>query len=120
MVVQVESPSKTFTLAGCLRLVPALLVCLVLANLLWSISPLPAESDRTITNLASLFYFTNFVYDKYLGNLPHLWSLSVEEHFYFIWPTLCILFLFKLKDKARIVFLSVALVLLEIFRLEAY
>jgi peptidoglycan/LPS O-acetylase OafA/YrhL len=81
---------------------------------------LPPGSDRTITNLASLFYFSNLLFDNYLGNLPHLWSLSVEEHFYFIWPLLCITLLFKLKDNARIVFLIVAISLLEVFRLAAY
>jgi peptidoglycan/LPS O-acetylase OafA/YrhL len=111
---------KDFYIGRALRLLPALFACVLLANLLWSMSPLPPQADRTITNLASLFYFSNLIFDNYLGNLPHLWSLSVEEHFYFIWPLLCIVLLFKLKDSGRIIFLIVAISLLEVFRLAAY
>ncbi|HTF19042.1 MAG TPA: acyltransferase [Chryseolinea sp.] len=111
---------KNFYVGRALRLLPALFLCILLANLLWTITPLPAGSDRTITNLASLFYFSNLVIDNYLGNLPHLWSLSVEEHFYFIWPTLSLVLLFKLKDKGRIVFLGVTIAMLEVFRVAAY
>lgn len=112
---------RDFYMGRALRLLPALVACLILANILWNVTPGMGESsDRTITNLASLFYFSNLVYEKYLGNVRHLWSLSVEEHFYFIWPTLCLSLLFLLKDKARITFLCVTIVLLEAFRLAAY
>ncbi|MGC3947393.1 MAG: acyltransferase [Chryseolinea sp.] len=111
---------KTFYSGRALRLLPGLFVCLILANALWSFTPLPPQSDRTITNLASLFYFSNLLYDYQLGNLPHLWSLSVEEHFYIIWPLLSILLLFKLSDRGRIIFLCVNIVLLEVFRVFAF
>lgn len=111
---------KNFYIGRALRLLPALFMCIVLANLLWGFGELPPQANRTITNLASLFYFSNLVVDSYLGNLPHLWSLSVEEHFYFTWPLLSLLLLFKLKDGSRIVFLCVAISLLEVFRVVAY
>jgi peptidoglycan/LPS O-acetylase OafA/YrhL len=115
-----EISFKNFYMGRALRLLPGLLLCVLLGNLLWTVAPLPPGSDRTITNLASLFYFSNLVVDNYLGNLPHLWSLSVEEHFYFIWPLFSLIILFKLKDKPRIVLLCVLIAMLEVFRVAAY
>lgn len=111
---------RNFYIGRALRLLPGLFLCLLLANMLWAITPLPLGADRKIMNAASLFYFSNIIVDAKLGNLPHLWSLSVEEHFYFIWPLLSIVLLFKLSDRARIVFLCVCIALLEVFRVIAY
>lgn len=111
---------RRFFLGRALRLLPALFVCVLLGNLLWFPAVLPAESDRAVATVASLFYFSNLVIDSYLGNIPHLWSLSVEEHFYFIWPLLSLGVLFKLSDRGRIIFLCSLIVVLEIFRVVTY
>ncbi|MEJ1236574.1 acyltransferase [Chryseolinea sp. T2] len=111
---------RNFYLNRALRIIPALIVCVVLANLVWSVSPVPELADRTIASLASLFFFANMMPAAYLGNIPHLWSVSVEEHFYLIWPALTFFLIFKLKGRARIIFLFVTIVLLEVFRVVAY
>ena len=42
--------------------------------------------------ISSVFFFRNYVPDAATGvYTAHLWSLSVEEHFYLIWPCLLIL-----------------------------
>jgi peptidoglycan/LPS O-acetylase OafA/YrhL len=39
-----------------------------------------------------LFFFRNYVPDSMVGRwTQHLWSLAVEEHFYFLWPGLLVL-----------------------------
>ncbi|GAA6526635.1 acyltransferase [Intrasporangium sp. DVR] len=75
-----------------LRLLPALVVFLALVPvLLWATgdSRLP---DYPAAALASLFYVGNWVRiaGSDLGVLNHLWSLSVEEQFYVVWPLLFI------------------------------
>ncbi|HTE31626.1 MAG TPA: acyltransferase [Chryseolinea sp.] len=103
-----------------LRLFPVLIICILLSNLLWSYSVLDLRSDRTVASLAALFYFTNLVVDYLCGNMNHLWSLCVEEHFYVIWPLAASFFLFKLTDIKRINFLIVTIICLAIVRGLAY
>ncbi len=38
--------------------------------------------------------YLNYTTNKWYGSLAHLWSLSVEEQFYLLWPV-CLLFCFK-------------------------
>jgi peptidoglycan/LPS O-acetylase OafA/YrhL len=89
-----------------LRLFPPLLVCLAMANLLWAYTPeYYVGANRLLATLAGLFYFANLVQWKVLGMLQHLWSLSVEEHFYLVWPMIVSAFLFKITLSHRILFL---------------
>jgi peptidoglycan/LPS O-acetylase OafA/YrhL len=53
-----------------------------------------APLDRTEI-LSSLFFFHNFASHGEMWPLEHLWSISVEEQFYLIWP--CILFIYMKK-----------------------
>jgi peptidoglycan/LPS O-acetylase OafA/YrhL len=71
-----------------LRLLPALLALLAL-HLLYTIATgLPVRVEVTSV-LYSMFYVANWVLvagHEFANGLQHLWSLSVEEQFYFAWP----------------------------------
>jgi peptidoglycan/LPS O-acetylase OafA/YrhL len=70
-----------------LRILPAyglyLLILITLQNLGLTHSPVNRRQW-----VAALTYTVNFLPDAIPGEISHLWSLSVEEHFYLIWPVL--------------------------------
>ena len=77
---------KQFYIRRALRILPAsyvFLLCLAAAVAI-GILAIPK-----ISFVASLFYFRNYLgNDWYTG---HLWSLSVEEQFYLIWPAIMVI-----------------------------
>jgi peptidoglycan/LPS O-acetylase OafA/YrhL len=93
-----------------LRLLPALVLLLALAPLvLWATGDARLSSYPTAA-LASLFYVGNWVRiaGTDLGVLNHLWSLSVEEQFYVVWPAIFIALMTWLRSRALAVALSLA------------
>ncbi|MBS0414488.1 MAG: acyltransferase [Proteobacteria bacterium] len=72
-----------------LRLMPALLLFLAVyvavAPLLW-----PGAHDALTDALVSALYLADYgiAFFDQPASLLHMWSLSVEEHFYLIWPPL--------------------------------
>ena len=95
-----------------LRLLPALTVLLLLYSI---ITVLDGESFSAISPgiFASFFYYLNWQYvysfPQSFGDLGYLWSLSIEEQFYIIWPAALIL-LTKATRSAAIKILFIALV----------
>lgn len=78
-----------FYLRRARRLLPALFVCLLAVAILVSAGELAREpNSRGI--LAGFGYMANVAQmgGDGLGSLSHLWSLSIEEHFYLVWPAL--------------------------------
>ena len=103
------------------RLFPAFLFVLT-CSLVFAVSTLLSEELKAFSlHLTSgTFFFSNILYfsesgyfDKSseLKSLLHLWSLSLEEQFYFVWPFILILF-FKFKNKMKEKFLEISLLLL--------
>jgi peptidoglycan/LPS O-acetylase OafA/YrhL len=105
-----------FYLRRALRLLPALLM-FIAAHVAYAAATgldLGAEFDRM---LGVLFYFENwnFIWDfeaallnpEISSSIGHLWSLSIEEQFYIVWPMLVVLLL---RVRKSAVFLAACLV----------
>ena len=101
-----------FYIRRAIRLFPPLLICIGLANLLWYFGLAKPVGNEILATVASLFYFSNYISGAFLGNMAHLWSLSVEEHFYLFWPLLMVFFAFKAPDKNRMYFFIFILILI--------
>jgi len=88
---------KNFYARRALRILPASLFYLLAVA---ALTPLLHLSVQWIELIASATWWRNFLYNGWAAwalNLPdgvhytaHYWSLSVEEHFYFVWPLLVI------------------------------
>lgn len=104
---------KKFYIRRFLRLTPPLIVTLALVYL--SVYLEIAEGGITLSGtISQIFYLANYyaIYFQTENSIPTgtgvLWSLAVEEHFYFIYPLL-LAFLLKLKNKYGII-LSLSLI----------
>lgn len=78
---------KFYTRRAFRILPPAVTYLLILALLTWL--GVVVCSDQSIR--AALFFYVNYIKAGTLGwRAGHFWSLSVEEHFYLIWPALLV------------------------------
>lgn len=83
-----------------LRLLPALLVVLA-ALLLWSVvgDLGPQQVDETRRGVLFTVVYAANLQVAFLGELPpfgltnHMWSLSIEEQFYLVWPLVLVVLL---------------------------
>lgn len=82
---------RNFYVRRALRIFPAYYAYLLA---LAAVSSLGFVSIATRDWVAALTYTTNFLVNRN-WETGHLWSLAVEEHFYFVWPFLLI----KLGDR---------------------
>lgn len=80
---------RAFYIRRVLRLIPPLLCTLAAAYLLLAAGVAIGGFDWA-TVLSQLFFFYNYLYiygpSETVQGLGVLWSLSVEEHFYILWP----------------------------------
>ena len=109
-----------FYIRRALRLFPALIVCIILANILWPFTKFSPEANQTQASIAALLYFTNLMPGSIAGNLAHLWSLSVEEHFYLFWPVIGSLLLYRISSRMAIVILIFLIIAVSVFRIYVY
>jgi peptidoglycan/LPS O-acetylase OafA/YrhL len=82
---------RGFYLRRAMRILPPLYVYVAVIALLGWAGRLVL--DR-IDILSSLFFVRNYVSSS-MWSLEHFWSLSTEEQFYLIWPTILLLYLRK-------------------------
>ena len=93
------------------RLLPALLVMLVGVAIYAKVFATPGEfADLRLDSLSTLFYVANwhFIFggSSYFDQtaqpspLEHMWSLSIEEQFYIVWPPVA-LFMLRLGRRLR-------------------
>ncbi len=110
---------KKFYARRALRILPAVILLLVVLNVFAAVT----QSGEPVAklrwdSLGALFYIANWLraFGRDLGIIGHLWSLSIEEQFYFFWP-ITLAFLLSRKMSANqillIIFLAVTLVNLD-------
>lgn len=100
-----------------LRLFPSLIITVLISNALWSFTDLYSGANRLLATTGALFYFTNLLNGNVSGNMAHLWSLSVEEHFYFLWPAVVFILMRKWSYYNHIIFLTILFIFITIFRI---
>ena len=103
-----------FYLRRARRLLPALLLMLLVVGFLAGLIYTDAAAQVRKDTIASIFYVNNWwyifssqSYFEFIGRPPllkHLWSLSIEEQFYLIWPAV-VFVLLKFRGR-RLVFIT--------------
>ena len=91
------------------RILPAVVVCLALAFLLWGGIPDPKPTFWQAA-VPSAFYFANIqamIDPSKLGSMIHAWSLSTEEQFYAFWPLVLAPLLLVKRSRAVVLLLGV-------------
>ncbi|MGV3114408.1 acyltransferase family protein [Corynebacterium freneyi] len=103
----------TFWLRRFRRLVPAVVVTVIAVMLVTALSTPELVGERIGEALSALVYVNNWYviaqgqsyFDQFAGPGPldHMWSLSIEEQFYLVWPlVLALLFaVFGRRRRAR-------------------
>ncbi len=96
-----------------LRLLPALSFLLLLYSIITVLDG-KEFSSISLGIWASLFYYLNwqyvFSFPRSFGDLGYLWSLSIEEQFYIVWPAVLILLL-KVTKRAIVHISFIALLI---------
>lgn len=115
---------RRFFMRRVLRLVPALLfavACLVAILAAFPASHLPFS--KTIEQLPlTLFYVSDIAqgaFNREIVLFSHSWSLSVEEHFYLIWPFVLLAILRGRRERALLLTAASGAVLISVARLAA-
>jgi peptidoglycan/LPS O-acetylase OafA/YrhL len=110
---------KKFYLKRILRIFPVLYLYIGVIYVLKTFGIIIIKSSVFAIAIFYLFNYRQLFDIEFTGGewyLMHLWSLSMEEQFYFIWPFLILLFSFKKMTKV-VIFL---LLLFPFFRLANY
>jgi peptidoglycan/LPS O-acetylase OafA/YrhL len=98
---------KNFYIRRVLRIQPSALFYLAVVYTLGRLSLIPCTGAEV---LACMGFFRNYATWATGWYTAHFWSLSVEEHFYLVWPTI-----FVLTGRTRAKWVAPALAVLAIF-----
>ena len=100
---------KKFYARRALRILPAVILLLLVLNVFAAITESRAQAETLRwDSLGALFYIANWLraFGRDLGILGHLWSLSIEEQFYLLWP-ITLAFLLSRKWSANQILLVI-------------
>lgn len=105
---------RAFFTRRLLRLLPPLLATLAISMLAAAIGIVPGDLGLSALSAQLLFvynYYLNFGGSQVnVEGLSVLWSLSVEEHFYLLWPT-CFVFIYAKQSRVWFIVFAAALIL---------
>lgn len=115
---------KKFYVRRALRILPAVILLLIVINIFVAIFDTQANASRVgWDSLGALFYIANWLraFGHDIGILGNLWSLSIEEQFYLVWP-LTLLFLLSRRFSAKqiLIVIALAIVLVNVDRIYLY
>jgi peptidoglycan/LPS O-acetylase OafA/YrhL len=115
---------KKFYGRRALRILPAVILLLLVLNIFIATTQ-PRDDAETLqwNSLGALFYIANWLraFGRDLGILGHLWSLSIEEQFYFLWPVmLAFLLSRKLSVNRILLIVGFAILLVNVDRICLY
>jgi peptidoglycan/LPS O-acetylase OafA/YrhL len=104
---------RLFYLRRALRLFPALWLYLLVVGAIWLAGGLPYHPWHSF--VSSLLYLRNLVGRGH--ETDHLWSLSIEEQFYLVWPLVMIML--RCRHRARLFIALAVLIGITLWRIYA-
>ncbi|MEJ6018963.1 acyltransferase family protein [Corynebacterium sp. H113] len=109
------------------RLLPAVVLTVLTVLMLSALIQPASLADRWPESLSSLLYINNWFviatgnsyFDQFAGAGPldHMWSLSIEEQFYLIWPLVLLLIYVVARGHRRVIIASTVALALGSFAL---
>ena len=115
---------KKFYARRALRILPAVMLLLLVLNVFAAITQSRGQAETLRwDSLGALFYIANWLraFGRDLGILGHLWSLSIEEQFYLLWPiTLAFLLSRKLSANQILLVIGCLVVAVNLDRISLY
>ena len=112
---------STFWLRRLRRLMPAVIVTVITVWIVAAFSAPDQWNDYRFAGLTAIFYVNNWAsiywgdsyFDQFsISPFEHMWSLSVEEQFYLLWPLILLLLLTVCKGRKKLVAALTALLAL--------
>ena len=98
----------SFYIRRSFRILPAALFFLSVVGLLSFAGLLNVSVGRW---LSTLFFAANYTGSDHSWYVGHFWSLAVEEHFYFLWPTAFLLLRYSRRRMAWVIGLALLIAL---------